>query len=87
MLSMQGILLDGRNQHGILHSQMQPTYMVQLPNCMPAHCSNEVPRNVTWSHLEMGLDSHKVIGDSARDGSLHGGREKLEEWNFLVSRP
>jgi len=57
--------------------------MVQLPNHMPAHHSNEVPRNMTWSHHEMGLDCHQVIGHCARDSCLHGGRKKLEEQNIF----
>jgi len=86
-LPMQGILLDDRNQHKMLQAQMQLTYMVQPPNCMPAHHSNEVPRNVTWLHLEMGLDGHQVVSDSAGNGSLHDGRDKLEEWEKWVGWP
>jgi len=54
---------------------------------MPTHSSEEVPGNVTWSHLEMGLNGHEVIGDIMRDIGRHGGRWKLEEQNFLVSQP
>ena len=61
--------------------------MIQLPNRMPAHHSDKVPGNMAWLHLEMGLDGHKIIGDSAGDASLHDGREKLEKWAMLVSQP
>ena len=80
MLPMQGISLDNRNQLKMVQAQTQLTYKVQPPNCMPAHHSDEVPGNVTWSHLEMGLDGHQVICDSAGNSGLHDGREKLEEW-------
>ena len=61
--------------------------MVQLPNHMPAHHSNKVPGNMAWLHLEMGLNSHEVIGDSTGNGGLHDEREKLKEWAMLVSWP
>ena len=54
---------------------------------MPTHCHNEITRNVAWTHLEMGLDGHEVVGDSVGHGSLHDVREKLEEWEIVVSQP
>ena len=42
---------------------------------------------MAWLHLEMGLDSHEIISDSAGDGGLHGGRGKLEDWMVLVGQP
>jgi len=61
--------------------------MIQLPNHMPAHCSDEDPGNMAWLHLEVGLDGHKIVSNSTGDGSLHDGREKLEEWAMLVGQP
>src|SRR5882724_5654233 len=54
---------------------------------MPTDTSDEVPGHVTWSHLEMGLDGHEVIGNGTGDVSLHSGRKKLEEWKKLVGWP
>jgi|SRR5882724_9052244 len=54
---------------------------------MPTDTSNEVHRHVARSDLEMSLDGHKVIGDSAGDGGLHGGRGKLDQREVLVSHP
>ena len=46
---------------------------------------HEVPRNMAWSSLEMGLDGHEVISNSIRGGSLHSGREMLGGWtNWLA---
>ena len=42
---------------------------------------------VVWLYLEMGHNCHKVIGNSAGNGGLHDGGEKLEEWAMLVSWP
>ena len=63
------------------------THIIQLPNCVPTDTSDEVPGHRARSHLEMGLDGHEVVCDSAGDGGLHGGRGKLEEWTILVSWP
>ena len=74
MLPMQDILLDSRNQQEILHPQTQPTYMIELPDGMPAHFHDEVPGNMIGSCHEMGLDSHQVISYCTGDGCLHDGR-------------
>ena len=42
---------------------------------------------MAWLHLEMGLDGHEVIGNSAGDGGLHGGIGKLDQRAILVSWP
>ena len=54
---------------------------------MPTHHCNEISRNVAWMHLEMGLDGHEVVSDSIGYGGLHDVRQKLEEWEIVVSRP
>ena len=41
---------------------------------------------MAWTHLEMGLDGHEVIGNSIGHGSLHYVRGKLEEWAIVVSQ-
>ena len=61
--------------------------MVQLPDCMPTHCRDEIARGVTWSLLQVGLDGQEVIGDSIGDSGLHGMRVKLDEWEIMVGRP
>ena len=61
--------------------------MIELPDGMPAHGRNEVCGNVFGSSRQMGLDGHQVIGYCAGDGSLHDGREKLEQRGILVGRP
>ena len=53
---------------------------------MPTHGISKIPGNEFWTCMEMGLNLHEVIRNSARDGSLHDGRRKLE-WNFLVGWP
>jgi len=53
--------------------------MVQLPNHMPTHSSDEVPGHMARSCLTMGLDCHQVISDVAWYVGEHGMREKLEE--------
>ena len=86
-LPVQRISLEGINQQRILQAQWQPTYMIQLPNCMPAHHSDEVAGNVIGVGCEMGLGSHQVISHCARYGCLHAGREKLDWRAILVSQP
>src|SRR5882724_3456200 len=61
--------------------------MVQLPDHMPAHRSDEVPWNMVGSSREMGLDSHQVVGYCAGDSGLHDGRQKLVRGAMVVGRP
>jgi len=61
--------------------------MVQLPNRMPTHHSDEDPRCVFGMGLEIGLDSHQVIGHSARNKLLACWRETLDRRTILVSWP
>src|SRR5882724_13539402 len=61
--------------------------MIELPNRMPAHSSDEVPGSVLGASCEVGLDGHQVISDGIGNGSLHGVRAKLEEWEIMVSQP
>ena len=77
MLPTQDISLDSKNQQGVLQYQRRPTHMVVLPDGLPAHRRDKIPRNMVGSGCEMGLDSHQVIGYCARDGGLHDGRLKL----------
>ena len=79
VLLAQDISLERRNQQRILYSEQRLTYMVQLPDCMPAHSSDEVPGSVLGESREVGLDGHQVIGDGIGAGGLHGVRAKLEE--------
>src|SRR5882724_3321607 len=61
--------------------------MVQLPDRMPAHCSDEVPWNMVGSSHEMGLDSHQVVGYCTGYGGLPDGRRKLVQRAMVVGRP
>src|SRR5882724_11176578 len=61
--------------------------MVQLPDRMPAHHSDEVPWNMVGSSREMGRDSHQVVGYCTGYGGLHDGRQKLVQRAMVVSRP
>jgi len=86
-LPAQYISLGRRNQQRILYSEWQLTYMIQLPNRMPAHSSDEVPGSVLEASHEVGLDGHQVIGDGIGNSGLHGVRVKLEEWEIMVGQP
>src|SRR5882724_3910953 len=61
--------------------------MIQLPDHMPAHSSDKAPGSVLGASHEVGLDGHQVIRDSIGNGSLHGVRVKLEEWEIMGSQP
>ena len=61
--------------------------MIQLSDRMPANSSDEVPGSVLGPSREVGLDGHQVIGNSIGNGSLHGVRAKLEEWEIMVGQP
>jgi len=63
------------------------THVIQLPNHMPTHGSNEVPGHMAGSCLEMGINGNEIISTVVRDVGWHGVRQKLEEWCFLVSQP
>src|SRR5882724_1396507 len=87
VLPVQYVSLGRRNQQKILYPERRLTYMIQLSNRMPAHNSNEVPGSVLGASREVGLDGHQVIGNSIGNGSLHGVRAKLEEWEIMVGQP
>ena len=61
--------------------------MIQLPNQMPTHGSDKVPRHAAWFHLEIGLNGHEIVSDVAWNDGWHGVGQKLEEWSFLVGQP
>ena len=68
--------------------QVCPTYMVVLPNGMPAHSSDEVTWHMAGSHCKMALEGQEVISDWAVDIGQHVMRWKLEEWGgVMVSWP
>jgi len=87
MLPMQDISLDSSGQPKTQGPRFRPTYMIELPDGMPAHGHNEIRRNMFGSSHQMGLDGHQVVGYGAGDGGLHDGREKLERRGILVGRP
>src|SRR5882724_5162311 len=61
--------------------------MVQLPDRMPAHHSDEVFGSMFGAGLELGLDSHKIIGHGTGDNRLHDMRGKLDRRSKLPGWP
>ena len=87
MLPTQGISLDSKNQQDVLQYRKRPTHMIELTNGLPAHRSDEIPRDMVGSSREMGLDSHQIVGYCTGDGGLHDWRQKMVRRAMVVSWP
>src|SRR5882724_4312604 len=61
--------------------------MMEITKGLPAHCRDEIPRDMVGLSHEMGLGSHQVIGYCTGDGGLHDGRQKLVRRAMVVGQP
>ena len=54
---------EHRCQHQDPQEQDNPTYMVMLPNHMPAHSSDQIAGHVAWMSHDMALQGKEIISD------------------------